>query len=244
MTVEVQPQPDGAADGPSALPSIDTLQRQSVTDHVFEALYDRVIDLTLPPGTRLSEAEVATRMGVSRQPVRDAFFRLSELGFIRIRPQRSTTVTRISPAAVLQAAFVRTAIEIACLHKAAVSLTRDDLEALDRLVEDQQRALDAGDRLLFHRLDDSMHREICERAGLGFAWTLIRENKGHMDRVRLLSLAFGSPAAMEDHRDLLAALHARDGAAAEAVIRPHLGRIGAVIDRLRLDSPEIFEPDE
>lgn len=70
--------------------------RPSVTDQVFDPLHDRIIELDLPPGTRLSEIEVAKQFGVSRQPVRDAFHRLSKLGFLSIRPQRATSVSQIS----------------------------------------------------------------------------------------------------------------------------------------------------
>ena len=63
------------------LPNLEARRLRTATDQVYEALYDRVVNLTLPPGSRLSEAEVASQMGVSRQPVRDAFYRLSRLGF-------------------------------------------------------------------------------------------------------------------------------------------------------------------
>ena len=72
------------------LPSLETVRAPSVADQIFATLYHRVITLELPPGARLSEAEVARQMGVSRQPVRDAFWRLSQLGFLTIRPQRAT----------------------------------------------------------------------------------------------------------------------------------------------------------
>ncbi|MCJ7874442.1 GntR family transcriptional regulator, partial [Phaeobacter sp. J2-8] len=63
---------------------------KSATEQVFDALYEAVISLQLTPGTKVSEIEVAKQLGVSRQPVRDAFFRLSNLGFLAIRPQRAT----------------------------------------------------------------------------------------------------------------------------------------------------------
>ena len=75
------------------LPSLETVRAPSAADQIFAALYRQVLTLELPPGSRLSEAEVARRMGVSRQPVRDAFWRLSQLGFLTIRPQRATTVS-------------------------------------------------------------------------------------------------------------------------------------------------------
>ena len=56
--------------------------RPTATDLIFDSLYDRILTLDLPPGARMSEAEVARALGVSRQPVRDAFWRLSKLGFL------------------------------------------------------------------------------------------------------------------------------------------------------------------
>ena len=59
------------------LAGFETVRAPRAADQVFEALYRQVVTLALPPGSRLSEAEVARAAGVSRQPVRDAFFRLS-----------------------------------------------------------------------------------------------------------------------------------------------------------------------
>lgn len=222
------------------LPILGDLRPRTVTDQVFEALYKRVIDLGLPPGTKLSEAEVAAQMGVSRQPVRDAFYRLSQLGFIEIRPQRATIVTAISEESILQAQFVRLAMETACLRKATERLTTSHLRALDRLVEQQQAAVKADQRAEFHALDDQFHHDICAYAGLEYAWTLIKENKGHMDRARYLSLSFGAPTALAEHREIMAALHARDADRAIAACEKHLGRIVEIFPRLRADNPGAF----
>lgn len=222
------------------LPILDDLRPRRVTDQVFEALYKRVIDLGLPPGTKLSEAEIAAQMGVSRQPVRDAFYRLSQQGFIEIRPQRATIVTAISEESILQAQFIRLALETACLRKAARQLTADHLAALDRLIEQQEAAAISDQRAEFHALDDQFHHDICAYTGLEFAWTLIKENKGHMDRARYLSLSFGAPMALAEHREIMAALHARDADRAVAACERHLGRIVEIFPRLRADNPGAF----
>ncbi|WCR04501.1 GntR family transcriptional regulator [Paracoccus saliphilus] len=222
------------------LPTLDDLRPRTVTDQIFEELYKRVIDLSLPPGTRLSEAEVAAKMGVSRQPVRDAFYRLSQQGFIEIRPQRATIVTAISEESILQAQFIRLALETACLRRATERLTADHLAALDRLVERQDATVKADQRAEFHALDDQFHHDICAYTGLEFAWTLIKENKGHMDRARYLSLSFGAPKALAEHREIMAALHARDADRAVAACERHLGRIAEIFPRLRADNPDAF----
>lgn len=221
--------------------TVDTLRPASVTDIVFDELYERVVTLDLPPGSRLSEAEVARQMGVSRQPVRDAFYRLSQLGFLQIRPQRPTTVTRISEGAVHQARFIRTALEVQTTASAVERLTESDLAELDTMIAEQRRAVDAGDKLHFHALDDEFHRTICRLSGHDYAWTLIRDNKAHMDRVRYLSLSFGAASALSDHEQILAALHERDVGLAVEWMRVHLSRIGGIIAQIRSDHDEYFE---
>lgn len=94
------------------LPLIEAVARPSVTDQIFDEMRRRILSLELPPGTKVSEVEVGKQMGVSRQPVRDAFYRLSQLGFLQIRPQRATTVSLISGEAVMRARFIRTAVEM------------------------------------------------------------------------------------------------------------------------------------
>ena len=178
--------------GPAVVPQLEFASRPSVADQIFEELRRQVLTLELKPGTKMSEVDVAKAMGVSRQPVRDAFYRLSKLGFIQIRPQRATTIALISSSAVMRARFIRTALEVETVRVAATRLTEADLSELDRIVEAQDAAIERNDRAAFHGLDDRFHREICERTRLGFTWELIAENKGHMDRVRMLSLSFAA----------------------------------------------------
>ncbi|MDT8854313.1 GntR family transcriptional regulator [Paracoccaceae bacterium Fryx2] len=225
---------------PVQLLPLAPISRPSVTDQVFDMLHAQVLTLELPPGAKLSEIEVARQMGVSRQPVRDAFYRLSKLGFLSIRPQRATTVSQISPGAVMRARFIRTALEIETVRAACGCLTEPDLQALEALLQAQLAASDAGDHALFHRLDDSFHREICERADLGFAWEMISDNKAHMDRVRVLSLSFASRQAYDDHVAICAALRARDAEAATAAMRGHLSRIRDQITRIRAENRAFF----
>jgi DNA-binding GntR family transcriptional regulator len=107
----------------------------------------------------MSEVEVAKALGVSRQPVRDAFYRLSKLGFLSIRPQRATLVSQISSTAVLQARFVRNALEAETVRTACRVLTSEDHAALDEILEIQRKAVEAKDPVSFHGLDDQFHRK-------------------------------------------------------------------------------------
>lgn len=216
------------------------MRAPTVADRVYEALYERVVTLALPPGTRLSEADVAKAAGVSRQPVRDAFWRLSQLGFLTIRPQRATEVSAISVAAVREARFVRTALEVETVQVATRAFGAAEYAVLEGDIAAQDEAVATGNREAFHALDDAFHQHICALTGHAYAWTLIREKKAHMDRVRFLSLTFGAPRAVEEHRDILAAMRSGDPAAAGAAMRAHLGRIEDILARIRVTHGEHF----
>ena len=226
------------------LPAVETMRGPSAADLIFASLYRQVTTLELPPGTRLSEAEVARKAGVSRQPVRDAFWRLSQLGLLTVRPQRATTVSPISEGAVERARFIRTALEVETVRLAVERRTAATLAALARQLSDQEEAVAAGDAERFHGLDDDFHQMLAATAGVEYAWSLIREQKAHMDRVRFLSLAFSAEQALADHRLILAALEAGDADAAVVVMRRHLGRIAEIIARIRSDHGEYFAGDE
>ncbi|XDA97625.1 GntR family transcriptional regulator [Sulfitobacter sp. LCG007] len=224
--------------------TLEHVQRPSIADQVFETIYSQVLALELPPGTKLSEAEVAKQLDVSRQPVRDAFWRLSQLGFLLIRPQRATVVTQISAADIFQARFIRTAVEVETVRRACRELDETHVAELEQLLCAQDQAIEKGDRQHFHELDDEFHRRICDRLGLGFCWELIREKKAHTDRVRFLSLSFASRSAYDDHVEILDAIRARDEARGERAIRQHLGRIESLIVQLRHDNHEWFAEED
>ena len=223
---------------------IDFGRRPSTTDLVFEEIYRQVVELKLTPGTKVSELDVARSLGVSRQPVRDAFYRLSQLGFLTIRPQKATEVSRISKSAVLQARFIRTALEVETVRAAAQGVGSEALlSVLDANLADQEEAAAAGDRERFHALDDAFHKTICSQSGNDFAWSLISANKAHMDRVRYLSLAFSAGSALDDHKLIAAALSNHNCEAAADCMRVHLGRILDILDRISAEHPEYFAED-
>lgn len=225
-----------------ALASLASRPAQTATDQVFDTLYKAVISLDLPPGTKVSEADIAKQLDVSRQPVRDAFYRLSKLGFLSVRPQRATLVTKISEAAVTNAIFVRTALEVECLRQAALDARETLVEALRLNLALQKEAMELSDPAEFHALDEAFHQIICQTAGHIHAWTLIREQKAHMDRIRYLTLSQERRKLVyQQHLDVVDCLAANDLAGAEASFRSHVGDIANVMERVRRENISYFE---
>ncbi len=213
----------------------------SATDHVFKALYAAVISIELPPGTKVSEAELAKQLDVSRQPVRDAFFRLSNLGFLSIRPQRPTLITQISPRAIHDAVFTRTALEVESLRQALSKNKPTLINEMEANIALQETAL-SKDTADFHAIDEAFHELICTVSGHDHVWPLIREQKGHLDRLRFLSLSQERQHfVVTEHRDILHAIKNGSDIDAETLLRAHIGAIEGILPEIVTRYPDYFE---
>jgi DNA-binding GntR family transcriptional regulator len=219
---------------PVSFPALKPEQAPTVADQVFKVLHQRILTLELPPKAKISETEVASQMGVSRQPVRESFKRLARLGFLDIRPQSGTTVSLISEEAIEKARFIRTALECEVVRTACDVISDDKLPVLKRLLDGQADAIDRNDRDTFHALDEDFHHALCDLSGLGYVWDLIQEYKAHMDRVRMLSLsATKKSLAFKEHQEIYEAIRDHDPDKAASVMEAHLSRIRVLIDQIK-----------
>jgi DNA-binding GntR family transcriptional regulator len=218
----------------------------SVGDGAYAALRTAIVTAQLVPGRRLSENELAGLIGVSRTPVREALVRLRDERLVAIVPQLGTFVTLISNDGVEDAAFVREALECAAIRLATDLAGDDDLAELQANLVAQDRAQEAGDADAFDRLDDALHRRLCELSGREIAWHLSRRANGHLDRVRRLSLPepgyLGEMVA--EHRQVVAAVADRDPDHAEATLRHHLRMVLSSLPHIREVHPDYFEESE
>jgi DNA-binding GntR family transcriptional regulator len=220
---------------------IDT--RRTSADIVFEQIYDQIITLGLMPGDKISEAEVAERFGISRQPVRDAFNRLDNLRLIQIQPQRATMVKKFSLPGIAAARFIRLALEIEIIKVACQKWSPEKEPQFVENLAAQERAVDALDQTAFHGLDEEFHRLIADTADAPFAFELILQKKAQVDRICVLSLKDGEGmrSLLDDHRQIFELLRAGDATGAEAVLRVHLSRIESTIDKIHREHADYFE---
>ncbi|MGM8851480.1 GntR family transcriptional regulator [Salinicola halophyticus] len=228
--------------------TLQSLWNSSDAGHVRQRLYDvlrhAIIRLVLAPGQALSEKEIADTFEVSRQPVREAFIRLSEAGLVEVRPQRGTFVVKISPQAVYSARFVREAIEVAVAKSAAEEgLSTRGLDDLFELVERQRRTIGGGDYDRFYVLDEEFHQTLSREAGHESAWRFTEEVKAHFDRVRYISVPDGTPleTLVEQHARIVEAIKNRDPGAAEHAVQTHLRELLISLPRLIERFPDLFD---
>jgi DNA-binding GntR family transcriptional regulator len=213
---------------------------------VYAALRDAIVSAALEPGRRLSENELAALLGVSRTPIREALQRLREERLVAVVPQLGTFVTRISTSAVSDAQFVREALECAAIRETAIRAVDEDIAALEAIVRRQEATREAADYDRFYNLDDELHRTLCDLSGRAIAWSLSQRAKGHLNRIRRLSLP--EPGYLmemiAEHRAVVAAVAVHDADEAERALRHHLRMVLSTVPAIRAQHPDYFEDEE
>lgn len=214
----------------------------TVGNRVFRALRQAIVQLVLRPGNPLSEAEVARQLGVSRQPVREAFIKLAEVGLVEVRPQRGTFVMMISISVVQNVRFVREAIEVAVVRKASVEASHQAVAGLEAIIARQHECAEAGDHVGFLGLDEAFHEALAHSAGCDYAWTVLENMKAQMDRVRYLSMPDATPieTLIAQHEAVVEGIARHSPDDAEAAIRAHLSEILMSLPKLANRYPGLF----
>jgi DNA-binding GntR family transcriptional regulator len=227
------------------LPVAERSRRGPARAHVYTALRDAIVAGQLEPGRQISENELAARLGVSRTPIREALQRLREERLVAVVPQYGTFVTHISESAVSDAQFVREALECAAIRGTALRARDQDLGALEGIIRRQDAAREANDFDSFYVLDDELHQLLCDLSGHDIAWSLSQRAKGHLNRIRRLSMP--EPGYMMEmigeHRAVVAAVAAHDPDAAEQTLRHHLRMVLSTLPAIREQHPDYFEEE-
>ena len=160
-----------------------------------------------------------------------------------IRPQRATRVRRISCAEVLDARFVREAIEA----DIARAVARDAPEKLVATLEAslrRQKAVPKRRPERFMPLDEDFHRTLARASGHAHAWRVVEGVKAQMDRVRFLALRrFPVPTLIAQHEAIVSAIGAARPGEAEHAMRAHLREILADLPDIVAAEPSMFDDD-
>ena len=158
-----------------------TLPRHPLGDQVYLQLLQRIERGDLPTGTKLRDISIATELGVSRTPVREALVRLAREGVLAAEPGRGFRLTPLSVGELRDIGSILAALEPLALDQS----TDSSADQLDRLAEVVRRLEQTrGDIPACVELDDQFHRVVLEacsnRRLLGLLETLRRSLRRYL----------------------------------------------------------------
>ncbi len=221
-------------------PKIETIERSTTADKIFNILHQRIVSGRLKEGDVLpSQDELSRQFEVSRNTLREAIFKLSALGLVQVKQGVGTVVQFRSSANYLSGLqdhllmdrtsmrdFLesRISIETTIIRLAVVRANHEDIDRLDEIMAGQRAAMEAGDEVEFVKHDVAFHSELGHACG-NRVMLKISQILYNLLR-KLIAKVAGAPGNIEQafhyHRQILKAIKNRDTLAAERNMVNHL----------------------
>ncbi len=200
----------------------EPIVRESLVDQVRARIRDEMLAGRIVAGQLYGANGIATQLGVSRTPVREALLQMAEAGLVEFHPSRGFTVIPVSVDDVRATFQVRLALEVAAAARAATD--GGDLTALRTHFTALTTAATDGDHLGLMVADRLFHDEILALAGNPRAAKAVRDAR---DSIFGRGVSVDSPKQswsylVEEHRQILEPIEAGDPAAAAEAMRLHL----------------------
>ncbi|MEK6788008.1 MAG: GntR family transcriptional regulator [Pseudomonadota bacterium] len=220
--------------------------RLTLADKVFAQLQDAIVKGELAAGSRVSEAELVARYGVSRGPLREALRRLEGRQLITRIPHVGVRIMALSLDELLQIYQVRETLEGLACRLAAQHMSDAEIAGLKELLARHEQQIAEHEGRAYIQEEGNVDFHYCIIQGSHNA-VLIQMLCGELyHRVRIyrgqFSVTEGRPAkALDEHRRIVEAIAARDGELAEFLMRRHIATARANIEA-RV-SPSLPTPD-
>ena len=203
----------------------------SLTERAIEAVRVAIRNGAMVPGELYTVNQLATELGVSRSPVRDALLRLEETGMIKFERYRGFRLQLPGPQDLAQIFAVRVALEIPAARKAAARATDEQIAELKAVAEALRKAAMADEEPEFMLHDQKLHGLVLDFAGNLYSRKVIDNIR---DATRLVGAStfqnFRSLVEVyQEHVPIVDAIAARDPAAAASAMYQHLRRTGGLL---------------
>src|SRR5690606_15537750 len=200
-------------------------------EYAYQFIKDKILDGTYRPSQKLNESDLSSLIGVSRNTVKKALLKLERENLVEIEENKGATVKSHTLDEILNYLEIREVLEGLLARRAAASITDGKLRELEEVY------LQMEDHLKNNRLDEysnlnrKFHQIIYDASENRQAAELVNVIKTQLLRYHLRTVLVPgrNRDSLEEHRQILEALKARDPALAEERIRRHVGNIRKTI---------------
>ena len=221
------------------------IERKSIQTLVYAELKRNIMSMKLEPGQTMSTQEIATKLNVSRTPVREAFLRLQSEGLVEMIPQRETMVSKISLKRVEQEKFIRECLEMGVIRKFMDKSGCEVEENMAELIQLQKKCGEEKDFVGFLEADDQFHKVLFDVTGQEMAWETIASRNGHYNRLRILYVQRDTAMqeSIEQHHKIATLLESGSREEAARALSSHVRRLDIDEAGLIAQYPDYFESE-
>ena len=187
-------------------PNLSTLPLPpSLKQMALASIKEAILSKRMEPGVVYTEASVASELGISRTPVREALIHLASKGFLTLLPRKGFQLKVMTEKDVRDLFEFRRALEAAVIRHITSILTEESMNHIDGLLMKHRKAAEAGNPVASVHADREFHLYLAGLTGNSYLITAIEEMRGLIDLagVKTLELKERRAESLKEHQAIV-----------------------------------------
>lgn len=176
----------------------------------------------LRPGQRIVEDQIAKRLGVSRNPVREAIRSLEESGLLEVKPRRGASVRELSESEIHHLQQIRILLEGYAVEQAAIRRNPEDIQQAEQCLRAGRQAAAYGDLISSASFHRDFHRAVERASGVEILVRLLNTTWRQAGLLASRATERRGMILWDEHQGILEAISAGDGERAKELSRLHI----------------------
>ena len=217
-------------------------KKESVGDYAVRVIEYNIINMSLPPGTFISEKIISDMLDISRTPVREAFSSLEKVNFIEIYPQKASRVSLIDIDIIDETNFIRRTFEKEIIKTVCEKHSVEDLNLLSDNISQYEKNMKGDDLYKLLNIDSNFHKILFLIANKKLTYNIIKDSIKHFNRERIFNLMeMDRIRILKEHQDIFQAIKEKNSKKAISLIETHLTHVTEDLEFLKSKFPNYFK---
>ena len=206
-------------------------------DVVFHTLREAILKGELKPGERLMELQLASKLGVSRTPIREAIRMLEQEGLAVTIPRRGAEVARMTEKDMKDVLQIREVLDELAVRLACDNITKEEIKELEKQMLQFENSTKQGDIKKIAEADVAFHDTIYHAAGNAKLVTMLdnMREQNYRYRVEYLKDENAYPTLIQEHRKILELLDKHEKEKVIEVMKVHVEKQAKVVKQIIRD---------
>ena len=224
-------------------------KNESVGDYAVRVIEYNIINMSLPPGTFISEKIISDMLDISRTPVREAFSSLEKVNFIEIYPQKASRVSLIDIDIIDETSFIRRTLEKEIIKTVCEKHSVEDLNLLSDNISQYKKNIKDDDLYKLLNIDNNFHKILFLIANKKLTYSIVEDSMKHINRARIFNIIemdknktlTNRNRTLKEHQDIFQAIKEKNSKKAISLIETHLTHVTEDLEFLKSKFPNYFK---
>ena len=202
-----------------------------LSEDIAQSIKTAIIKGKFKPGEKIPEGELAESMGISRTPLREAFRKLENEGFIQIIPRKGAVVADIDADEAISLYEIKSTLEGLAARLAAKNMKPKDISKLEKINDELKELIDKNDLESFYKVHTKFHEGFVKMCGNKRLIQMISNLNDHFNRFGIISLTLPGQFenAISQHAEIIKGFKSDDQNLVEERVRTNVMTGGRVL---------------